>query len=162
MSYSFPLRDMRIPSLLFLGAEVVLPPWAISGMADPLSIVAGIISVIGAVEGLRKTLEQIKNLSNAPDEVFALINEVSDFDIVLKRIEELVTDDDEAMAAHRYLGHIPRSTEKAQDQLLQLEHLIRGQLLKPKGPKRQPRCISHSMDDDQENDQQSADGPPKH
>ena len=114
---------------------MVLPPRSISGMADPLSIVASIISVIVAVEGLKKTLGQIKNLSNAPDEVFVLINEVSDFDIISKHIEELITDDDEAMAAHGYLEHMPRLIEKAQDQLLQLEHLIRGQLLKPKGPK---------------------------
>ena len=111
MSYSFPLGTCA--SHIHCSWE---PKWyyphGSSRLADSLSIIANIISVIGAVEGLRKTLEQIINLSNAPDEVFALISEVSDFDIVLKHIEKAVTDDNEAMAARRYLGHLPRLIEK--------------------------------------------------
>ena len=69
---------------------------------------------------------------------------------------------DEAMAAHRYLGHMSRLIEKAQDQLLQLEHLIRGQLLKPKGPKGNLAVSRIQWTMTKKRISNLVDGPPKH
>ena len=55
-------------------------------MADPLSITASIIAVIGAAEGVGKTLTKIRNIRNAPTELLALINEVSDLRTILNDI----------------------------------------------------------------------------
>ena len=40
-------------------------------MADPLSIAASIIAVVGAAEGVAKKLVKIKNIRNAPEELSA-------------------------------------------------------------------------------------------
>ena len=55
-------------------------------MADSLSITASIIAVVGAAEGVTKTLDKIKNIRNVSDELLALINEVSDLKAILSDI----------------------------------------------------------------------------
>ena len=60
-------------------------------MADPLSIAASIIAVVGAAEGVGKTLTKIRNIRNAPNEILALINEVSDLRVILNDLEGFIT-----------------------------------------------------------------------
>ena len=60
-------------------------------MADLLSLTASIIAVIGAAEGVSKTLAKIKSLLNAPDELLALNNEVSDLKIIFNDVQSYVT-----------------------------------------------------------------------
>ena len=60
-------------------------------MADPLSITASIIAVIGAAEGLSKTIAKIRNIQNAPSELLALTNEISDLRLVLGEVESYIT-----------------------------------------------------------------------
>ena len=54
---------------------------------DPLAILTGVITLCGA---LLATLNVIKSACGASDEICALINEVSDTQIVLKSIEPLL------------------------------------------------------------------------
>ena len=55
-------------------------------MADPLSIAASIITVIGAADSVGKVLSKIKIARNAPAEVLALQNEISDLQLVLEDV----------------------------------------------------------------------------
>ena len=53
-------------------------------MAEPLSVIASVITVAGT---LGETLSHIRAFKNAPDEVLALNNELSDFSIVVRHVE---------------------------------------------------------------------------
>ena len=59
-------------------------------MADPLSITASIIAVVGAAEGVTKTLAKIKSIRNTPNELLALINEVSDIKVILSDVQNYI------------------------------------------------------------------------
>ena len=61
-------------------------------MADPLSLTASIIAVLGATDSVGKALSKIKYLKESPNELLALINEVSDFKIVLYDIKRHLCD----------------------------------------------------------------------
>ena len=56
-------------------------------MADPLSITASVITVIGAAESISKRLSKIRKLQIAPAELLALINEISDLRVVVGDVE---------------------------------------------------------------------------
>lgn len=57
-------------------------------MADPLSVTASAIAVIGAAVNVAQTIQTlIKTLRKAPDELLALSNEVSDLRLVLYEID---------------------------------------------------------------------------
>ncbi len=75
-------------------------------MADLLSVVASIIAVIVAAEIVGKTLCQIRDVTNAPDELLALSNEISDLTVVLKKVESYATAADGAVSSLEYLEHI--------------------------------------------------------
>ena len=84
-------------------------------MADPLSITASIVAVITATEGISIALLKLKSLYNAPSEVLAVINELSDLGIIFGHIE-------------RYLAQIayePQS-QVSQDQLETLAGLVKS------------------------------------
>ena len=59
-------------------------------MADPLSLAASIIAVVGAAEGVTKTLAKIKSICNAPYELLALVNKVSDLKIILNHVQNYI------------------------------------------------------------------------
>ena len=69
-------------------------------MADPLSITASVIAVLGAAEGVNKTLARIKNLIDAPRKLLTLINEVSDLTLVLGDLERFVKEITERKQSH--------------------------------------------------------------
>jgi len=46
-------------------------------MAEPLSMTASILAVVGAAEKTGKGLEKLRALHNAPDELEYVLNEVS-------------------------------------------------------------------------------------
>ena len=56
-------------------------------MADPLSITASIIAIVSAAEGIGLALSRMKTLYNAPAEVLAFINELSDLGVVFSQVE---------------------------------------------------------------------------
>ena len=54
---------------------------------DPLTIITGTITISGALVG---TLNLLRNACGASGEIQSLINEVSDFEILLKHIKPIV------------------------------------------------------------------------
>lgn len=96
-------------------------------MAEPLSIIASIIAVIGAAETVGKALNRIRDIMNFPDEGLALSNEISDLTIVLKHVETYVTAAD---------GHISVLAKRAQRRLAQLENIMHNHLPEPGGANR--------------------------
>ena len=59
-------------------------------MADPLSITASVIAVMGAADGVNTIFAKIKNFVDASKKLLALINEVSDLTLVLGDVKKLV------------------------------------------------------------------------
>ena len=84
----FPICYTALESLLHAISSV--NPSSLPIMADPLSITASIIAVVGAAECVTKTLAKIRSIRNAPDELLALINEVSDLKIILSDIQNYI------------------------------------------------------------------------
>ena len=102
-------------------------------MADPLSIIAGIIAVIGAAQSVGRTLNRIRDITNAPNEVLALSNEISDLTVVLKNVETYVTSADGAAISPENLEHLSVLARRAQSTLAQLERIMHNHLPEPGG-----------------------------
>ena len=101
-------------------------------MADPLSLVVSIITLNTATQGIGKTLSKAKLLRNAPDELLALNNEVSDLTIALQSIESCISTNNAsgAIIPQNTFEHISSLISRAKDRLSQLEQLIHYQFLK--------------------------------
>ena len=101
-------------------------------MADPLSLVASIIAVVGAAGTISKTLSKAKLLRKAPESLLALNNEITDLSIVLRTVEEHVSSISlEGRAPSQdVLQQISNLINQAKDRLLQLDQLIHYQFLK--------------------------------
>ena len=97
-------------------------------MADPLSIIASIIAVLGAAESAGKALNRIRDMMNAPDEVLALGNEISDLTVVLKHVETYVTGANGAFISLEHLEHISLLVKRAHSKLAQLEQIMHNHL----------------------------------
>ena len=101
-------------------------------MADPLSFTAGIIAVIGAADGVATTLAKIRSLRNAPDELLALTNEVSDLRIILRDIENHFSQStNRPQTPQDQLGHMSVLINRAKERILELDRLIQYRLVKP-------------------------------
>ena len=101
-------------------------------MADPLSITASIIAVVGAAEGITKTLAKFKSIRNAPDELLALINEVSDLNIILSNVQSyIIHNTQKPQISQEELQNISTLINRAKEKLLELDQLIQYQLVKP-------------------------------
>ena len=101
-------------------------------MADPLSITVSIIAVVGAAEGVTKTLAKIKSIRNAPDELLALIKEVSDLMIILRDLQNYVNQNTHRpQISQEELESISTLINRAKDKLLELDKLIQYKLVKP-------------------------------
>lgn len=61
-------------------------------MADPLSIAAGIITVIGAAEAVAKGLGKLISLKGLPSTFVALNNEISDLRLVVQEVDGFLLD----------------------------------------------------------------------
>ena len=59
---------------------------------DPLSLTASIIAVLGAGGSVASGIERIVSLRHAPDALLALNNEIVDFQLVVRMIQELLQD----------------------------------------------------------------------
>ena len=98
-------------------------------MADPLSFTASIIAILGVTDSVGKALSKIKVLKESPDELLALINEVSDFKVVLYDIERQFRDRPQtsnASTTDQY-SHLSDLIYRAKDPLLKLEEMIEYQ-----------------------------------
>ena len=101
-------------------------------MADPLSLIASIIAVVGAAEGVSKTLAKMKSIRDAPDELLALINEVSDLRIILMDVQSYIAQNlRRPRIAQDELQHMSTLIDRAKEKLLKLDELIQYRLVKP-------------------------------
>ena len=101
-------------------------------MADPLSITASIIAVVGAAEGVTRTLAKIKSLRNAPNELLVLINEVSDLKIILDDMQNYIAQNTQRpQISQKELRNISTLINRAKEKLLELDQLIQYRLVKP-------------------------------
>ena len=100
-------------------------------MADALSLTASIIAVLGAAEGVTKTLSRLESIRNSPQELLVLINEVSDLRIVLEDIQRYYRKAREKQIPTEQVDHLSHLVNRANEKLLDLDKLIHYRLLKP-------------------------------
>ena len=94
-------------------------------MADPLSLVASIVALVGAAESVGKVLVRIKNLYNAPDEYLALINELTDLNIILSGVQGYIIHiADRPPAAQADIQNMSTLVDRAKANLLEIEKLV--------------------------------------
>ena len=98
-------------------------------MADPLSLGASIIAVLGAADSVGKTLAKIRIFRNAPEEFLALLNEVSDLTIILNNVESYVIGiARRTVSPQAQLVHMSSLIERERLLLLQLEQVMTQRL----------------------------------
>ena len=101
-------------------------------MADPLSISASIIALLGAAEGVRKVIGKIKHIQNGPTKILALLNEISDLTLVLQNIQSFVqTQTAQSYIPQDQLRQLATLVDRAKNEVLQLEELIRTTFIRP-------------------------------
>ena len=100
-------------------------------MADPLSLAVSIIAVLGAAEGVAKGIMKIYSIRNAPDEILALNNEVSDLQILMYDIRHFIKDSPESQLSQEHVQHLVSSVNRAKEKLLQLNELMQYKIIKP-------------------------------
>ena len=101
-------------------------------MADGLSLAASIFAVLGAADGLSRVLSQIRRLRHAPNELLALINEVSDLRIVLGGIQTYAIQNEyDLHLSQNHVRDLMVLTDRAKETVLELDKLIHYRLIKP-------------------------------
>ncbi|KAI9873434.1 MAG: hypothetical protein M1830_000415 [Pleopsidium flavum] len=96
---------------------------------DPLSVTASVLTVVGAAGAVLKSLKKLSSFRRAPEEVHALIDEVSDLQTVLRDIETFLQERRENdRSLHRVLG-LSVLLERAKDKLLELDSIIHYRLI---------------------------------
>ena len=68
-------------------------------MADPLSIAASVLTVVGAAHKVKKGLRVLKIIKDAPEGLNDLIEDVSRLEVVLETIKNATSDSQTAMPA---------------------------------------------------------------
>ena len=111
-------------------------------MAEALSLAASIIAVLGAAEGVAKGIVKIQSIRNAPDEILALNNEISDLKVLLYDIQHFVQTTPESQISRNYIEPLMTSTERAKEKLLQLDALVQYKILKPQTLPNKPKISS--------------------
>ena len=100
-------------------------------MADPLSITASIIAVIGAAEGVSKVFSKIKDVRQAPNDLLALMNEVSDLRAVLGDVERHIQGADRILLPPEQAARMSDLIQRAKNCVSELNRLIQRRLVKP-------------------------------
>ncbi|EXJ54889.1 uncharacterized protein A1O5_12955 [Cladophialophora psammophila CBS 110553] len=57
-------------------------------MADPLSIAASVVGLVAAAVHVSKAISELRHLGELPRRIYTLKNEVSDFEAVLRQVED--------------------------------------------------------------------------
>lgn len=94
-------------------------------MADPLSVTASALTVIGASSACANfLLEFIKGLRNAPAELLALSNEVNELKIVLNEIKIVCQSiEQEPIPSQEFLDMVSKQLAEAGEILKELDEL---------------------------------------
>ena len=124
-----PSLNFNASASIHLYSYLALHP-PVHSMADPLSITASIIAVVTAIEGVSKTLAKIRNAHNAPYELSALVNEVSNLRIVLNDVYTHLESESSRPEPLKSIRHMVEVLERAKDTLLRLDQLIYRKLTK--------------------------------
>lgn len=102
---------------------------------DPLSITAGVIAILQAVDRLAGLAGQLRELVDAPTEISALLSESADNKVLFKNLKELLdASNDQSVISTQTTTVITALVEEGRNIILQLEKIISGQLLKPSRP----------------------------
>ncbi|MCJ1311186.1 hypothetical protein MMC25_004857 [Agyrium rufum] len=94
---------------------------------DPVSIIVGIIALIGATASVIKSAEKLRTMFHANDEICALINELMDLKCVLT-----TADLNQGQPSSELASHLQNIIQRTNDKLSELELIINSRLLKPK------------------------------
>lgn len=79
---------------------------------DPLSITAGVLALATAAAQISKAISQLRQLGEVPSKIYALRNEISDLEVVLRQIARVMDDGLwEADANHDSLGQVLNRTK---------------------------------------------------
>ena len=99
--------------------------------ADPLSLVASIIAILGAANTISKTLSKVKLLRNAPAGLLELNNEVTELTIILRTVERHLSSAEleRSTPPQDILRQMSELIDRAKDRLLQLDQLIHYRFL---------------------------------
>lgn len=110
-------------------------------MIDPVSLTASVATIIGLVSSIGKGLEKLYRLRDAPEQVLALLSEISHFRAVLLTLQEIVEglhiEDGETQYARRRKNlritssHLTMYMETATKELLEFEKSIEYRILVP-------------------------------
>ena len=96
---------------------------------EPISIAASLITVIGLVGKVAKGLKNVQIARGAPAEFLALVNEVSDFQIILDEFKAVLSDHLSGIEESRR-DSVHKILQNSTDTLLELEKLIYHRLVK--------------------------------
>lgn len=110
-------------------------------MADPLSIAAGIITVIGAAEAVAKGLGKLISLKGLPSTFVALNNEISDLRLVVQEVDGFLLDNGQLSVHGRKICEssvngiksLQSNLDNAKGKLLALERMITHDLTNADG-----------------------------
>ena len=95
---------------------------------DPLLITANILAILGAGGMIDKWLSRLVAAKDAPDELLALNNDVSDFHCVICDVDSLLRKQSDNKA-ESIPQSIIKALERSKDTLLALEKLITYELM---------------------------------
>ncbi len=101
-------------------------------MIDPLSITAGIFTLLGAGERIGKFLRKVASLRNAPEILLAVNNEITDLRAVVLMFDDLLQRQYNRSDAAPY-SQLSVILEKVKQTLLRLEQLVSYELTETEG-----------------------------
>jgi hypothetical protein len=95
-----------------------------ASMADPLSVLASVVTLMGACSTIAKDSDSlIRKFKDAPDELLALSNEINDFQAVLSEIRNACLSHPQgnvpgpALVGHQLLMPLSDNVNRAREQL---------------------------------------------
>lgn len=97
-----------------------------SEMATLLGIASGVISILQAVERLDGLLKKIKDYRGATNEVFALINEVSDLQLILTEHRDIAEQLEHANPI--FSSSLQKALQDTGEKIAEIDCLIRSTL----------------------------------
>ena len=92
-------------------------------MADPLSIITAVVTLLGAGGQIGKSLKKVVSLKNAPGILLAVNNEITDLHAVVQIFDDLLQRQYNTGDAAPYC-QLSASLEKVKQTLLRLEQLV--------------------------------------
>ena len=99
-------------------------------MAELISLIASIITVLGTADSALKTLSVIKSFRKAPTELLALQNEIADLSVVLNDVESSLSRDAEMPpGSPGQIQHLAKLIIQAKTQLLELDKVVHYKII---------------------------------